>query len=90
MLLAMWHLRKLTTALFRSIPAFFRSRNEQALIGLARRQQLATYTRRDPKPRITPVDRAFWAFLSRPSRPLAQNGFPAVLAIHFEARSWSK
>jgi len=65
MLLAMWHLLKFATALFRCIPAFFRSRNEQALIELALRQQLATYAQRGPEPRITAVDRAFWAFLSR-------------------------
>ena len=61
----MWHLVKFVTTLFRCISAFFRSRNEQALIELALRQQLATYAQRGPKPRITPVDRASWAFLSR-------------------------
>jgi transposase InsO family protein len=49
----------------RCLSAFFRSRNEQAIIELALRQQLATYTLKGPKPRITPVDRAFWVFLSR-------------------------
>ena len=54
-----------TTQLLRCIPAFFRSRNEQAIVELALRQQLATYTQKRSKPRITPVDRAFWVFLSR-------------------------
>jgi hypothetical protein len=65
MFLAMWHLLKFVKTLFGCIPAFFRSRNEKALIELALRQQLATYVQRGPKARITPVDRAFWTFLSR-------------------------
>jgi hypothetical protein len=50
----MWHLFKLATIFLRCIPAFFRSRNEQALVELGLRQQLATYTQKGPKPRITP------------------------------------
>jgi hypothetical protein len=72
----MWHLLKFATTLFRCVPAFFRSRNEQALIELALRQQLATYTLRGPKPRITPVDRVFWAFLCR-----TWSGWKEVLVI---------
>jgi len=72
----MWHLLKFATTLFRCIPAFFRNRNEQALVELALRQPLATYARRGPKPRITPVDRAFWAFLSR-----TWSGWKEVLVI---------
>jgi CheY-like chemotaxis protein len=53
------------TILLRRILALFRSRNEQAIIELALRQQLATYAQKGPKPRIPPVDRAFWAFLSQ-------------------------
>jgi len=41
MLLAMWHLLKLATTLFRCVPAFIRSRDEQAILELALRQQLA-------------------------------------------------
>jgi transposase InsO family protein len=47
------------------VPAFFRSRNEQILVELALRQQLAIYAQRRPRPRITPVDRSFWILLSR-------------------------
>ena len=65
MILAMGHLLRLAMIFLRCFPAFFRSQNEQALIELAIRQQLATYTQRGSKPRITPLDRAFWAFLSR-------------------------
>jgi putative transposase len=65
MLLAMRHLLRLTTIFLRYFPAFFRSRNEQALIELALRQQLAIYAQIGSRPRISPLDRAFWAFLSR-------------------------
>ncbi len=64
MRLAMWHLLKLATVFLRRIPAFFRSRNKQALVELALRRQLATYTQKGQKPRITPVDRAFWVSLA--------------------------
>ena len=65
MLLAMWHLLKLVMRLLRCIPAFFRSRNDQAIVELALRQQLATFALKGPKPRINSVDRTFWVFLSR-------------------------
>jgi hypothetical protein len=45
MLLAMGHLLRLATIFLRCFPAFFRSRNEQALIELALSQQLATVSR---------------------------------------------
>ena len=76
MLLAMWHLFKFATTFLRCILAFFRTRNEQALIELALRQQLATYALEGPKPRITSVDRIFWAFLSR-----TWSGWKEVLVI---------
>ena len=63
--LAMWPLLKFVTLLLRCIPAFFRSRNNQAIVELALRQQLATFALKGHKPRITPVDRAFWIFLSQ-------------------------
>jgi hypothetical protein len=43
--------------LLRSLPAFLRSRAEQALVELALRQQLATYAEKGPRPRITSGDR---------------------------------
>jgi len=55
----------LTTVLLRSILAFFRSRNQQAIVELALRQQLATYAQTRPKPKLTPLDRAFWVALLR-------------------------
>jgi hypothetical protein len=65
MLLVMWPLLTGAMALLRCVPAFFRSRNEQALVELALRQQLATYAQEGPRPLITPIDRAFWVFLSQ-------------------------
>jgi len=48
-----------------SVLALFRSQSEQAIVELALRQQLAAYSERRSRPRLTPVDRAFWAALSR-------------------------
>ena len=65
MRLTMWSLLKFVMLLLRCLPAFFRNRNEQALVELALRQQLATFALKGSKPRITSVDRTFWVFLSR-------------------------
>jgi len=51
--------------LLRCSAVFFRSRGEQAFVELALRQQLAVYAQKRPKPRLTPLDRAFWVALSR-------------------------
>ena len=61
----MGSLLKLVSTFLRCLPAFFRSRHQQALVELALRQQLATYAQKGPKPRITPIDRAFWVVLSQ-------------------------
>jgi len=58
-------LLNLATMLLRCTAAFFRSHNEQAIVELALRQQLATYALTRSKPNITPLDRAFWVALSR-------------------------
>jgi hypothetical protein len=63
--LVMWPLLKSVMLLLRCIPAFFRSRNEQAIGELALRQQLATFALKGRKPRITSADRTFWVLLSR-------------------------
>ena len=52
-------------SILRSCAALFRSRQDQAIVELALRQQLAVYARRHPRPRLSPVDRAFWVALSR-------------------------
>jgi putative transposase len=51
--------------MIRSAIALFRSRENQAIVELALRQQLAVYLHRNPRPRLSPLDRAFWVFLSR-------------------------
>ena len=55
----------LISALLRCCAAFFRSRNQQSIVELALRQQLATYAQTRPKPKLTPLDRAFWVVLFR-------------------------
>jgi len=55
----------LTWALLRCSLAFFRNHNEQVLVELALRQQLATYAQKQSKPKISPLDRAFWVALFR-------------------------
>ena len=55
----------LTTLLLCCTAAFFRSRHEQAIVELALRQQLATYAQTRPKPKLTPLGRAFWVALFR-------------------------
>jgi putative transposase len=55
----------LISILLRCCAAFFRGRNQQAVVELALRQQLATYAQTGSKPRLTPVDRAFWVALFR-------------------------
>ncbi len=56
---------KLSVALLHGLRALFRSREEQAIIELALRQQLAVYAQKRPRPRLSPLDRAFWVTLSR-------------------------
>ncbi len=65
MRLPMWSLFNFVMLVLRCIPALFRGRNEQALVELALRQQLATYAQKGRRPRIAPADRGFWVLLSR-------------------------
>jgi len=55
----------LALALVRSFLALLRSRQDQALVELALRQQLEVYARRQRRPRLSPLDRAFWVALVR-------------------------
>ena len=55
----------LLISLLRSVPALFRRREEQAIVELALRQQLAVYAQKRPRPMLSPLDRAFWVALSR-------------------------
>jgi hypothetical protein len=51
--------------ILRSVAALFRSRQDQSVVELALRQQLAVYAHRHRRPRLSPLDRAFWIALSR-------------------------
>jgi hypothetical protein len=53
------------TLIIRSAPALIRSQNEQVIVELALRQQLATYSQKKAKPEITLLDRVFWVALFR-------------------------
>ncbi len=48
----------------RVLPALFRSQSEQLIVELVLRQQLATYANKRARPRLSPLDRAFWVALS--------------------------
>ena len=51
--------------IIRCTPALLRSHNEQAIVELALRHQLATYSQKQSKPKITQLDRVFWVALFR-------------------------
>ena len=55
----------LSVALLTSALALFRSRQDQAIIERALRQQLSIYAQDRPRPRLSPLDRMFWVALSR-------------------------
>jgi hypothetical protein len=58
-------LANFSIALLHSALALFRGREEQAIVALALRQQLAVYAQHRSRPRLSAVDRAFWVALSR-------------------------
>ena len=62
---AMRALPHLAIACFHAFAALWRSRNEQAIVELALRQQLAVYAHKRRRPPLTPLDRAFWVLFSR-------------------------
>src|SRR5689334_16971446 len=55
----------LVAALVGALLAAFKPRASLVAENLALRQQLATLRRAVPRPRLRPVDRAFWVLLSR-------------------------
>ena len=61
----MWRLLTFVVAFIRAFAALFRSREEQVVVELALRQQIAVLAQRQPRPRLTGFDRAFWVLLSR-------------------------
>ena len=58
-------MRLLIALLVWFLRGIFAARGSLALENLALRQQLATYARTHKRPRLKPVDRAFWVALSR-------------------------
>src|SRR5256712_11831498 len=48
-----------------TLRSIVRTRRELALENLALRQQLAVWKARQPRPRLTAIDRLFWIVLSR-------------------------
>jgi transposase InsO family protein len=61
----MWTVATLALSILRSFLALLRGRRDQALVELALRQQLEVYARRQRRPRLSPLDRAFWVALVR-------------------------
>jgi hypothetical protein len=59
----MWAAAALAISILRSFLALFRSRQDQALVELALRQQLEVHSRRQRRPQLSPLDRAFWIAL---------------------------
>ncbi len=55
----------LLVATLRTLPALFRSQRDQAIVELSLRQQLAIYAHKQRRPRLSPLDRAFWVALSQ-------------------------
>ena len=49
----------LAISILRSVLALFRSRQDQTIVELALRQQLAVYAQNRQRPRLSPLDRAF-------------------------------
>jgi hypothetical protein len=47
-------------ALLAAVRVFFRSRRDSALEILTLRQQVAVLKRKQPRPRLNPLDRLFW------------------------------
>src|SRR5262244_707715 len=54
--------------LFGTLRSCLRTHRELALENLALRQQLAVWKARQPRPRLSAMDRMFWVLLSRLSR----------------------
>jgi hypothetical protein len=57
--------------LFGTLRSAVRTHRELALENLALRQQLAVWKARQPRPRLTDMDRIFWVLLSRAMDELA-------------------
>jgi hypothetical protein len=65
-------------------PSALRTHGELALENLALRQQLAVWKARQPRPRLTKIDRIFWVLLSR----LRTSWRHSLLVVPAANRSW--
>ena len=59
------NLLKMAGLLLGTLGSWFQSRNDLVLENLALRQQLAAFKQKQPRPRLTDADRAFWVLLRR-------------------------
>ncbi len=81
-------LTNLSLTLIHSVLALFGSREEQAIVELALRQQLTIYAQDRPR-RLSPLDRTFWVVLSRlwPRwKAVAQGGVELYTGWRFQHR----
>src|SRR6266403_5640093 len=75
--------------LLRTFRSAVRTRRELALENLALRQQLAVWKARQPRPRLTEMDRIFWIVLARlwknwrSSLQVLKNHAPDLIALDF-------
>ena len=65
-------LLSLVISIARSAIALFRARENQAIVELALRQQLAVYVHRHPRPRLSPLDPSLLGLPLPPLVPLAK------------------
>ena len=70
--------------ILRSALALFRSREEQVIVELALRQQLAVYAQNHQRPRLSSLDRTFWVVLSR-FWPVRSQYSSALIILSFSA-----
>jgi hypothetical protein len=76
----------LVISILRSLPALVRSREEQPIVELALRQQLSVYSQDRPRPKLNPLNRAFWVVLSR-FWPRSKN---ALVIVRPETVRWHR
>src|SRR5213593_663187 len=79
--------------LLRTFRSAVRTRRELALENLALRQQLAVWNAREPRLRLTELDRIFWVVLSRYLANLRSTAWQpkhleAILEAHLTPQKW--
>ena len=58
-------MNRLPSTILGAVRAAFRSRSDLVIENIALRQQLAVLKMKKPRPKLTPLDRAFWVLLRR-------------------------